>query len=74
MIHEDERRPAAERLSFVLHLGDFIYEILNYPEDKPNGRYARRIREVYRLPDGEKFRDLHVPVSLADYRTTYRAS
>ncbi len=27
MIYEDVRRPRAERLSFVLHLGDFIYEI-----------------------------------------------
>jgi alkaline phosphatase D len=73
MIFEDERRPAAEQLAFVLHLGDFIYEVVWYPEDKPEGRYARRLRDVYRLPDGEKIGDLHVPVSLEDYRTTYRA-
>jgi alkaline phosphatase D len=73
MIFDDEHRPAAERLTFVLHLGDFIYEVVWYPEDRPQGRYARRLREVYRLPDGEKIGDLHVPVSLEDYRTTYRA-
>jgi alkaline phosphatase D len=28
MIFEDARRPEAERLKFVLHLGDFIYEIV----------------------------------------------
>jgi alkaline phosphatase D len=73
MIFEDEHRPAAERLAFVLHLGDFIYEVVWYPQDKPEGRYARRLRDVYRLPHGEKIGDLHVPVSLEDYRTTYRA-
>jgi alkaline phosphatase D len=73
MIFEDEHRRPAERLAFVLHLGDFIYEVVWYPEDKPQGRYARRLRDVYRLPDGEKIGDLHVPVSLEDYRTTYRA-
>ena len=73
MIFEDERRPPEERLAFVLHLGDFIYEVVWYPEDKPEGRYARRLREAYRLPDGEKIGDLHVPTSLEDYRTTYRA-
>jgi alkaline phosphatase D len=74
MIFEDERRPPEERVAFVLHLGDFIYEVVWYPEDKPEGRYARRLRDVYRLPDGEKVvGGLHVPVSLEDYRTTYRA-
>ena len=32
MIFEDERAPEAERIGFVLHLGDFIYEIVWYPE------------------------------------------
>jgi alkaline phosphatase D len=73
MIFEDERRPPDERLAFVLHLGDFIYEVIWYPEDKPKGRYARRLRDVFRFPNGEKIGDLHVPVSLEDYRTVYRA-
>jgi alkaline phosphatase D len=72
MIYEDERRAPEERLFFVLHLGDFIYEVVWYADEKPT-RYARRIRDVYRLPQGEKIGDLHVPVSLEDYRTTYRA-
>ena len=33
MMYEDARRPRAEQMSFVLHLGDFIYEIVKYPED-----------------------------------------
>ena len=45
MIYEDERAAPAERLGFVLHLGDFIYEIVWYPEDRPQGMYDRRIRK-----------------------------
>jgi hypothetical protein len=30
MIDEDERAAAADRRGFVLHLGDFIYEIVWY--------------------------------------------
>ena len=26
-------RPRAEQLGFVLHLGDFIYEVVQYPEE-----------------------------------------
>jgi alkaline phosphatase D len=33
MIFEDERAAEEERLGFVLHLGDFLYEIVWYPED-----------------------------------------
>ena len=29
-------RPRAEQLGFVLHLGDFIYEVVQYPEDMPD--------------------------------------
>ena len=60
MIYEDERATESERLGFVLHLGDFIYEIVWYPEDRPT-YYDRRIREVVRYPHGEKIRDFHVP-------------
>jgi alkaline phosphatase D len=72
MIFEDERAAEADQLGFVLHLGDFIYEITWYPEDRPQGMYDRKIREVYRYPDGEKIRDFHVPTTLEDYRTVYR--
>ena len=49
MIFEDERKPAAEQLGFVLHLGDFIYEVIQYPEEGKT-RYDRTIYEVARLP------------------------
>jgi len=72
MIFEDERRPAERQLDFVLHLGDFIYEIVWYPEDRPQGMYDRRLRDVVRFKSGEKVRDFHVPVTLDDYRSLYR--
>jgi alkaline phosphatase D len=72
MIHEDERAPANDRLAFVLHLGDFIYEMVWYPEDRPQGYYDRKIHDVARYPDGEKISDFHVPTTVGDYRTIYR--
>src|ERR1700723_4054765 len=57
MIFEDERAAENERLGFVLHLGDFIYEIVWYPEDRPQGMYDRRIREVGGYEHREKIRD-----------------
>jgi alkaline phosphatase D len=73
MIHEDERAPEGERIGFVLHLGDFIYEIVWYPEDRPQGMYDRRVRDLVRYPHGEKIHDFHVPTTLDDYRAVYRA-
>lgn len=73
MIWEDERRPARERLGFVLHLGDFVYEIVWYPEDRPQGMYARRLRDKIRYAHGEKINDFHVPTTVDDYRLLYRA-
>src|SRR5579884_1484278 len=73
MIFEDERAPDNDRLDFVLHLGDFIYEMVWYPEDRPQGMYDRRLRDIVRYPNGEKFRDFHVPTNLDDYRAVYRA-
>ena len=73
MIFEDERAPEADRIGFVLHLGDFIYEIVWYPEDRPQGMYDRKIRDIVRYPDGEKIRDFHVPTTVEGYRAIYRA-
>lgn len=73
MIFEDEARPRDQRLNFVLHLGDFIYEVTWYAEDNPNGNRGRRIKNLYKFPHGRKVRDFHVPVTLEDYRTLYRA-
>jgi alkaline phosphatase D len=73
MIFEDERAPEQDRLGFVLHLGDFIYEIVWYPEDRPQGMYDRRIRDIVRYAHGEKVSDFHIPTVLDDYRAVYRA-
>ncbi|HEV8498074.1 MAG TPA: alkaline phosphatase D family protein [Gemmatimonadaceae bacterium] len=73
MIWDDERRDPADRLGFVLHLGDFVYEIIWYPEDRPQGYYARRIRDIVRYAAGEKHADFHVPTTVDDYRSLYRA-
>ena len=74
MIFEDEHAPVEEQLAFVLHLGDFIYEVVDYPEDRPGGRrYDRRLRDRVRFPDGEKIGRFRIAATLADYRTLYRA-
>ena len=72
MIWEDEKKPAIDQLGFVLHLGDFVYEVVWYPEDRPKGYYARRLRDVVRYAHGEKIRDFHVPATVDDYRALYR--
>ena len=74
MLWEDERAAPEERLSFVLHLGDFFYELVWYPDEIEGGiKRGRRLRDLIRYPDGERLADFHIPVSLADYRTAYRA-
>ncbi|MGA9773697.1 MAG: alkaline phosphatase D family protein [Blastocatellia bacterium] len=73
MIWEDERRAADDQLGFVLHLGDFVYEVVWYPEDRPQGMYARRLRDIVRYGNGEKISDFHVPTTVDDYRALYRA-
>jgi alkaline phosphatase D len=73
MIFEDERAAPADRLDFVLHLGDFIYEIVWYPEDRPDGMYDRRLRDIVRYANGERVSDFHVPTTVDDYRAVYRA-
>jgi alkaline phosphatase D len=72
MIFEDEHAAAADRLGFVLHLGDFIYEIVWYPEDRPQGMYDRRLRDIVHYAHGEKISDFHIPTTLDDYRAVYR--
>ena len=73
MIYEDERASDDDRLGFVLHLGDFIYEMVWYPEDRPQGYYDRKIYDVVRYPNGEKISDFHIPTTVDDYRAVYRA-
>lgn len=72
MIFEDERAVAADRLGFVLHLGDFIYEIVWYPDDRPQGIYDRHLQDIVRYDHGEKIGDFHIPTTVGDYRAIYR--
>src|SRR6202000_2186958 len=72
MIWEDERSPADRRLGFVLHLGDFIYEVVEYP-DEVSHRYSRTVYDLGRIPDARKVSNFHVPTTLDGYRTVYRA-
>jgi alkaline phosphatase D len=74
MIFEDERRAPEDRLGFVLHLGDFIYELVFYPEDSPGGRdRGRRLRDLIRYANGRKIGAFHIPTTLDDYRIAYRS-
>jgi alkaline phosphatase D len=72
MIWEDERAAPDQRLGFVLHLGDFIYEVVEYPEEVPR-RYDRTVFDIGRVPDARKVDNFHVPTTLDGYRMVYRA-
>ncbi|MEA3032933.1 MAG: alkaline phosphatase, partial [Sphingomonadales bacterium] len=71
MIFEDERARPEDRLGFVLHLGDFIYEVVEYP-DEVKTRYDRIIYEVARIPDGGKVGRFHFPLTVDGYRAVYK--
>jgi alkaline phosphatase D len=74
LTYDDRRAAPTERLSFVLHLGDFVYETVWYPEDSPNGHYyGRRLRDVVRFENGEKITNFHIPTTVTDYRALHRA-
>ena len=72
MIWEDERAAVDARLGFVLHLGDFIYEVVEYPEEVSH-RYARTVYDLGHIPDARKVGNFHVPTTLEGYRHVYRA-
>lgn len=72
MIWEDEQKQLKDQLDFVLHLGDFVYEVVQYPDEKPT-RYSRKIRDVVRYKNGEKIRDFYIPNTLEDYCALYAA-
>ena len=75
MIHEDEKASPDERLGFVLHLGDFIYEVVQYPDQAKNGRYDRKLTFPIKYPKGKTVarNRFWVPDSLEDYRVAYKA-
>src|SRR3954447_25023684 len=71
MIFEDERARPEDQLDFVLHLGDFIYEVVQYPEDgKP--RFGRNLYEVARIPDALKVSIFHLPTTVDGYRAVWK--
>ncbi len=71
MIFEDERAAPADQLGFVLHLGDFIYEVVQYPDEVAT-RYDRTVYDVGRIPDGGKVGKWHYPLTLEGYRVVYK--
>lgn len=77
MLWEDERAAPGERIGFVLHLGDFIYEVIQTPEQVAgNGkRYDRVITFPIAFKHGKAVvRNRYtVPGALDDYRAVYRA-
>ncbi|MCG8435264.1 MAG: alkaline phosphatase D family protein [Gammaproteobacteria bacterium] len=74
MLAEDKKRRNEEQIQFVLHLGDFIYEEVWYPEETLDGTFLRRkLRDTVRFPDSGLIDDLRYPISLADYRHLYKA-
>ena len=76
MIFEDERAAPEERLGFVLHLGDFIYEVVQYPDQVKDGkRYDRTVKFPVKFEHGRKVANnrFTAPGSLDDYRALYHA-
>ena len=73
MIWEDQRAPEDRRLGFVLHLGDFIYEVVEYPDEVAH-RYDRTVYDIGRIPDARPVENFHVPTTLDGYRMIYRAN
>ena len=71
MIFEDERAAPADQLDFVLHLGDFIYEVVAYP-DEIKTRFDRTVYEVARFADGGVNGKFHYPLTVDGYRAVYK--
>ncbi|MEZ5571881.1 MAG: alkaline phosphatase D family protein [Halioglobus sp.] len=68
MLEDDLAAPANDRIQFVLHLGDFIYERCwnEFPDGSPQSR------SVPPFPNGVETPDNRYAVSLADYRHLYK--
>ncbi|MEH6516522.1 MAG: alkaline phosphatase D family protein [Halioglobus sp.] len=68
MIADDKAAAVDDKIQFVLHLGDFIYE------RSWNKRYdgSDQARYVPPFPDGAKTEENRYAVSLADYRHIYK--
>ena len=68
MLADDKSAPPSERIDFVLHLGDFIYE-RSWPTFIDGSALPRRIPD---FPDGVETPKNKYAVSLADYRHLYK--
>ncbi len=68
LVTEDLKRPTAEQIQFVLHLGDFIYERYRYDQKGSE----RRVRRLPDFPDGASEGRFFWADSLADYRHLYK--
>lgn len=68
MLADDAAAPEAERIQFVLHLGDFIYERCWHT--RSDG--TPQSRQVPDFPDGVNSELYRHAVSLEDYRLLYR--
>ena len=68
MLQNDEEAGAEDKIQFVLHLGDFIYERSWHKrvDGSPQPRY------VPPFPDGVDMEDNRYAISLADYRHLYK--
>jgi alkaline phosphatase D len=76
MLFEDEQAAPDERLGFVLHLGDFVYEVIQTPAQVKDGhRYDRLIKFPVHYAHGRPVANnrFTVPGTLADYRALYNA-
>jgi alkaline phosphatase D len=68
MLEDDRKAPEPERIQFVLHLGDFIYERC-WHERREGGPPSRTVPP---FPDGVQTPKHRDAVSLADYRHLYK--
>ena len=68
MLEEDRKAPEDERIQFVLHLGDFIYE-RSWHKRVDGSAQSRRVPS---FPEGEETEENRYAVSLADYRHLYQ--
>ena len=68
MLEDDRKAPEDERIHFVLHLGDFIYERSWHTRVDGSG-LSRRVPP---FPHGQETEDNRYAISLADYRHLYQ--
>ena len=68
MLEDDAAAPEGDKIQFVLHLGDFIYE-RSWQRRSDGTAQSRRLPD---FPDGIETDGTRHAVSLADYRHLYR--